>query len=134
MDILMAALMVTAMFVVRLGIPIAITVAVVYGLRRLDARWQAEALAREANALAEKHFATERDIEILKVIDPPCWVTNNCPEAKCSSCPAHQLADVPCWLARFRMEGRLPAKCYNCQLFAPRQNVLALITKKAGEL
>ncbi|MCG3208878.1 MAG: hypothetical protein FOGNACKC_02491 [Anaerolineae bacterium] len=134
MDVLMAALMVTAMFVVRLGIPIAITLAVGYWLRQLDARWQAEALARQANALAEKEAGSEREIEILKVIDPPCWVTNNCPQAKREGCPACRLNDIPCWLARFRMEGRLPAKCYNCQLFAPRRHPLPFAANKVSEV
>ena len=31
------------MFVLRLGVPLLITVAIAYGLRRLDAKWQAEA-------------------------------------------------------------------------------------------
>jgi hypothetical protein len=31
------------MFVLRLGVPLLITVALAYGLKRLDAKWQAEA-------------------------------------------------------------------------------------------
>ncbi len=31
------------MFVLRLGVPLLITVAIAYGLKRLDTKWQAEA-------------------------------------------------------------------------------------------
>lgn len=36
-------LLLVLMFVLRLGVPLLITVAIAYGLKRLDAKWQAEA-------------------------------------------------------------------------------------------
>lgn len=36
-----------AMFLIRLGAPLLLTVAIGYGLKRLDAKWQAEAEAPE---------------------------------------------------------------------------------------
>ena len=37
---------IAGMFILRLGVPLAITLLVGYGLNRLDAKWQAEAEAR----------------------------------------------------------------------------------------
>jgi hypothetical protein len=129
-----AVLMVAGMFLLRLGVPVGITFAVAYWLRHLDAKWQAEALARRADELARQQPQAKREIEILKVIDPPCWVTNSCSETKLLNCPACQQPEIPCWLARFRTEGRLPAKCYGCRYFSPRRRTPALVPDKAGEL
>jgi len=43
MESLPNVLLLVLMFVLRLGVPLLITVAIAYGLHRLDARWQAEA-------------------------------------------------------------------------------------------
>ncbi len=119
---------VAVMFIVRLGVPLAVTVAVGYWLRRLDEKWQAEAMARRATALAQQ-LQAQPQVEILKVIDPPCWVTHNCSEAARKNCPACQNPNLPCWLARIRTEGRLPAKCYNCYHFIPRRREVAVAAK-----
>jgi hypothetical protein len=47
---------VLGLFLLRLGVPLAITLIIGYWLRRLDDRWQAEA-AQECERLA--HFKTE---------------------------------------------------------------------------
>ena len=43
MESLPNVLILVLMFVLRLGVPLLITVALAYGLKRLDAKWQAEA-------------------------------------------------------------------------------------------
>ncbi len=43
MESLPNMLLLVLMFVLRLGVPLLITVAIAYGLKRLDTRWQAEA-------------------------------------------------------------------------------------------
>lgn len=122
MDGWLQILAVVGMFVLRLGVPLAITLAVGYWLRRLDAKWQAEALARKADAaLAQQEAGAEPVIEIFKVIEQPCWVLKNCPQDAYSGCPAHQRPDLPCWLARLRSEGHLPQPCYRCELFTAGQ-------------
>jgi hypothetical protein len=122
MDALLQILAVVGMFILRLGVPLAITLAVGYWLRRLDAKWQAEALARKADtALARQEAGAVPVIEIFKVIEQPCWVLKNCPQDAFTGCPAHQHPDLPCWLARLRNEGRLPQPCYRCELFTAGQ-------------
>jgi 5-enolpyruvylshikimate-3-phosphate synthase len=49
MNIFTETLALTLLFLLRLGVPIAVTGAIVWGLRRLDARWQVEADAQRAS-------------------------------------------------------------------------------------
>jgi len=123
MDTWMQIAAVIGMFILRLGVPLAITIGVAYWLGRLDAKWQAEALARKADAaLARQEAGVEPVIEMFTLIDqPPCWEKKGCPDCVLVDCPAHQHAELPCWLARLRAEGRLPQSCYRCELFTARQ-------------
>jgi hypothetical protein len=105
------------MFFLRLGVPLLIILAVGYWLRRLDAKWQAEAVARQAASQMLNNTDITPPLEMFQVIEISCWVFNDCPEAIRSQCPAFQQPDLPCWLARQRAEGRIPARCYNCELF-----------------
>ncbi|RLT41109.1 MAG: hypothetical protein DWI57_07430 [Chloroflexi bacterium] len=49
MDGFYATAVILGLFLLRLGVPLLITAAVCYGLRRLDTRWQAEAEAERRN-------------------------------------------------------------------------------------
>lgn len=118
MDWWLQVAIILGMFILRLGVPLLITLAIGYWLRRLDARWQAEALAqREANRL-EHQEATEPALKGVNGIEQPCWVLKGCPETVRARCPAFRQPEAPCWLVRLRVEGRLPAGCYACELFA----------------
>jgi hypothetical protein len=117
-DEVLQAAVIVGMFILRLGVPLAITLAAGYWLRRMDAKWEAEALARQAeDTLAQQEGDVESMIEMLKVIEQPCWILNECPKSAFIQCPAYQYSDIPCWLARRRVEGRLPQMCYRCELF-----------------
>jgi hypothetical protein len=105
-------LVIVGMFMLRLGVPLAITLAVGYWLRRLDARWQAEALAQWEQ---EK---TPAELASLKTTEQPCWEIKRCDEGSRAQCPACKLLDIPCWVARLRATSRLPRECYNCELFS----------------
>jgi hypothetical protein len=118
-DWLLTALAITGMFIVRLGVPLAITLAVGYLLRRLDAKWQAEAWAQSAASPAQNKNT------VLAQQPPdnpgsPCWVLKACGASVRAQCAAPQQPQIPCWMARLRAEGRLPPQCYHCDLFAPR--------------
>jgi hypothetical protein len=106
-------LLVVGMFILRLGVPLALTLAVGYGLRRLDARWEAEARAQlEREALPA-------ELKALKTTEQPCWELKGCDEESRAQCPASKFWGIPCWVARLRATGRLPAECPNCELFSP---------------
>jgi len=109
-------LVIIGLFLLRLGLPLAITVAVGYGLRRLDAKWQAEALAQwQAEDPTQKEI-----VETLETvpIEQLCRKKKGYEELIQSLEPGCALLDIPCWLARLRATGRLPEECRECELFA----------------
>jgi hypothetical protein len=123
MDVLMETLALISLFILRLGIPIAVTVAIAGGLRRLDARWQAEADAqRTSRAVAAGLVASSAAASPLAA-ERACWEHNTCPPKTRNSCAACTCTDIPCWMARLRADGKLPARCYGCALFRTRPGV-----------
>jgi hypothetical protein len=85
----------------RLAIPIAITLLAVYILRKVDERWQEEA-AQVPPAVA-----------VQKV---PCWDIKNCPAEQRSNCPSPTSVE-PCWQVHRLPNGYLREECLNCQVF-----------------
>ncbi len=96
-------LIVPALFVLRLLVPLAITLAIGYGLARLDAKWQAGEQARRA----------ETPPAVLR----PCWEQKGCSAAARANCPAFQSPGVACWNAYRRTTGRIPDACFSCDVF-----------------
>jgi hypothetical protein len=118
MDGLLQTAVIAGMFLLRIGLPLAITLGVAYALRRLDAKWQAEAWAELETSQTQDTVITQ--VKPL-VNEQPCWSTNGCDEAARANCAAPKQPDIPCWLARRRSEGKLPAECYNCAQFSLRK-------------
>lgn len=87
---------------VRLAIPIAISILVFSLLRRLDSRWQ-----KQANVLP-----------VLPVGQKPCWEVKNCSDEKRKDCAAAQHPDIPCWHTFRSKEGILRDACLNCIVFS----------------
>ena len=83
----------------RLVVPIAITVIVVYFLRRLDARWQTEAEGLP-----------------LVIEKPECWRIKGCPPERRAACPAAK-SDLPCWQVFRLPNGYLREQCLICAVF-----------------
>lgn len=120
MNVILETLALTVLFVLRLGIPIAVTILIAWGLRRLDDRWQAEAAAQQSS-----RAVAAGEVDAAAVTSPlaaaqPCWELNDCAEAQRGNCPACAALDIPCWMARLRADGKLPARCYGCALFRTR--------------
>lgn len=118
---------IVTMFILRLGVPIALMCLVTWGLRRLDTRWQAEAVARaqqlaatKANSLA---LATARPALPAAIIQEPCWEYRACPENVRARCPAYLSPRVPCWVARRQADGQLPSQCCRCSLFTTARHI-----------
>jgi len=105
----MAWLKALSIFVTAIGlrflIPIAVTISVVYVLRKLDARWQEE---------AEAHLSPS-----LTAFDGPrCFDVKKCSAEQRENCSAANQSQ-PCWQV-FRKEnnGLLDEKCLSCGYFA----------------
>ncbi len=120
MDVFTEIAALIVLFLLRLGVPIAVTAAIVWGLRRLDARWQAEAEAERIERAVAKGLLPPTAVTSPLAMERPCWEHNNCSPETREQCPACALTDIPCWMARLRSDGKLPARCYGCALFRTR--------------
>jgi hypothetical protein len=96
-------------FLVRLGIPILLTLLAGLFLKWLDKRWQAEAEREKIEVQALATNGQERR---------PCWEIHNCPESLKKNCQAYANPAVPCW-ELFRADGRLKPACQNCKVLPP---------------
>lgn len=114
MDGVLTTLGVVGMFVLRLGVPIVLVAMVGYALRRLDAKWEADADAYRRRSISKLEVT-------LRPVEQPCWVLKNCPEEMYSHCAAYQNIGTPCWLARSKADGMLPNTCVTCTLFSLRR-------------
>ena len=91
----------------RIGLPLAVTAVIVWLLRRLDARWQAEAEWQRTLAPAAAAVAPR----------VPCWVTNRCSAERRAACPIYGHAEVLCWQYFRGRQGYLREACLGCQVF-----------------
>lgn len=123
MEDLNTALGIGGMFILRLGIPLLITLTVACWLRRLDARWQAEAEQVTEQPVLETEPETEAAAVALRPVEQPCWLINNCPQTVYTRCPAFQQADSPCWKACSQAEGQMRDQCYQCIFFHMRRPI-----------
>ena len=88
---------------VRLLLPVGLTLSVAWLLRRLDRRWRAEATGQ---------IPAARSLQVLR-----CWVLNDCPEEQRSRCAAYQQQGTPCWQLFRDHHGRLRTSCLDCEVF-----------------
>jgi hypothetical protein len=84
----------------RIGIPVAVTALVFFLLRRLDQRWQKEALAVPV-------ISSQR----------PCWEVKGCSAEKRENCPAYAQKNIPCWQTFRDRRGLLREDCLGCDIF-----------------
>ena len=96
-------------FVLRLGVPIALTLALAMFLRWLDKRWQKQAEAERIMVQTLSANGQER---------VPCWEIHNCPPGMRKKCEAFSHPETPCW-ELFRTDGRLKPACENCKVLPP---------------
>ncbi len=113
------------LLILRLGIPLAFTILLVWLFRRLDAHWQAQAVRSQPTA--NQQLSSQEDsagAAYPELVDRPCWEYRACSESKRKNCPACG-ANVVCWLARLRHDGRLPSMCRTCPIFTTTSPVHA---------
>jgi len=111
------------LFALRLGVPLAITVLVTWGLRRLDARWQAAADAQLSSQAVAAGQYLPAALKAPLAAQKSCWEYRACTEAQRACCAAARDTSLPCWMARLRADGRLPGVCYGCILFRTRRRM-----------
>jgi hypothetical protein len=90
----------------RFGLPVLATGLLILGLRRLDARWQAEA-EPQLTSLQRESFA----------LRTPCWVAKKCPSSSREKCPVYRDPGAPCWQHFRNGRGELREECLDCGVF-----------------
>jgi hypothetical protein len=107
-----------ALFALRCILPLALTLAFGYLMNRLVDRWQAEDVAEEEGVLEAEPSVSSKPSVRLPTITIPCWILNNCEESTRDNCAAYNQPGSPCFLARLRSDGAMPAGCPDCQIYA----------------
>lgn len=87
----------------RIGIPLGLTFLLARFLRRLDARWRAEA----------SEVQPGEAIMLELWLNNPCWDELDCTEEQCENCAAYNQKEKPCWEV-FRANGSLRSECQEC--------------------
>lgn len=83
----------------RLAIPIAATLFVIFLLRKLDKRWQAEA-----------------ELQPVAVEKPECWKAKGCTPEQMENCLAPK-SQLPCWQVKRLPNGYMNEDCLSCPVF-----------------
>lgn len=104
----MEAVFVVLGFLMRLGIPLALTAAVVWWLQKLDARWQMQ--AEQARRRTGSEMTPGPSM-------PPCWEVRGCSPERRANCAAYAQSDVPCWQTFRDRRGHLKQVCLECVVF-----------------
>jgi len=86
--------------ILRIGVPVSVTALFFFFLRRLDERWQKEALAIPV-------ISTQR----------PCWEVKGCSEERRKDCTAFKQKNIPCWQTFRTKNGLLREECLGCEVF-----------------
>jgi hypothetical protein len=100
MEAIYSVLMILLGLILRVGLPIAITLLAAFLLHKLDARWQAE---------AELEMGTQVKDEM------PCWKDLGLPIEQIKL--RTTVTDPPCWQTHRIANGRLRETCLSCEVF-----------------
>jgi hypothetical protein len=92
---------------IRLGIPIGVTVVFVWLLSRLDRRWEEGARISPGKQVTS----------IIRARNPGCWEINKCTVENRKNCTAYLHPETPCWQVFRNSDGRLKPACIGCKVF-----------------
>ena len=108
-------LVILGLFVLRLGVPVALTIAICHGLDQLSQKRAAQ-LASQKQARLRAVIQEGRVVRQLQ-----CWEIKRCDETARAQCPAHQRPNLPCWLALQLAGCQLSEECLTCSLYDLRK-------------
>ena len=99
METLTSILAILTGLLLRLAIPVAGTVLLIYVLRKLDAHWQAET-----------------DLAPVPTEKVECWKIKGCSAEQRKNCTG-AASLLPCWQVYRQPNGYLQEKCISCEVF-----------------
>jgi hypothetical protein len=103
MEWLTTASAIVLLILLRVAIPVAVTITFIKLLKWLDERWKRE---------SDLEGAQEVQVENIG-----CWEINNCPAEQRAVCQAYNNPDKPCWQIFREKNGRLQERCISCDVF-----------------
>ena len=108
-------LIVLGMFVLRVGVPVAVTLALGYWLEK-----KLRPPGEEKENMPVKVELMPRG-QSPKIIQLHCWDVNRCEATQRTQCAASRHPDLPCWLS-LQVEGyKIREECFTCRLYrAPK--------------
>lgn len=122
LELMLDSVVVLFMLLLRVGIPLLITI----GVFKLIQRWQGhqqEDILQQIRAERAKvaQPVARREVPNTVVRRLRCWDVMRCPPPKRDNCPAYHHSYVPCWLAIRLSEGQLREECYACRFYDLRK-------------
>ncbi len=106
MNSIQGLLLAIGWFLIRFGLPLLLTLILIYSFSKLDSRWRDEAIEQRNKAGYDQIIPSIR-----------CWVFHDCPPEKREKCPAFQEKNVPCWQLFRDQYGVLKQGCLDCDVF-----------------
>lgn len=100
-------IIVISLFLLRIGIPLAITFLITYLIDRFVT---GKSPARTIDA-----ETPEMDQEAPFFV--PCWESKDCPPEKHAACQVTNRPGIPCWLTMQLTKGHLSTECLDCPVF-----------------
>lgn len=105
------SLIVLGMFLLRIGVPVAITLAFGYWLEK---KLRPPEQSQENGTIQPEITPRTRSSKIIQL---HCWDLKHCEGAKRAQCAASRHPDLPCWLA-LQVEGeKVREECFTCGLY-----------------
>jgi hypothetical protein len=111
-------LVVLGMFVLRIGAPVAVTLALGYWLEKKLRPQEEQKNGRIVNIEAARRGRSS------KIIQLHCWDLHHCESTQRAACAAYQHPDLPCWLALQVAGNKVHEQCFSCALYK-NQNIAA---------
>lgn len=90
----------------RVGVPVLVTVLLVRLLRGLDERWQSQAEAQRSQV--------EGTVQVKNI---GCWEIKGCAAEQRAACQAFTQKETPCWQVYRTSDGHLQERCLGCEVF-----------------
>lgn len=113
MQELIDGLVFSALFALRIGIPVALTLALG---RWLERKLQSDPSSKQIR-LKKPGLLSGQSTKGYRL---HCWDLLHCDMAKRAQCAAYRHPDLPCWLA-LQVEGdKLRPECFTCEFYRPQ--------------
>ncbi len=103
------ALVIAYLFVLRIGVPVLITLMIGAWLKRL----------------LEEHEEKPEAVPLKLGVGQHCWDVKDNPDTRQAKSVAEQRPDLPCWLALQSNGAGLKEMCYTCSVFTAQAPAVA---------